>query len=100
VGEAEGVASKLAVKVPVCEVMTVFCQLPPEVAVTQAAWADTDKPQMTANAASDLRIRFFAFMDSDRGWKLLTGPSERGVFSNEGSQANEEVFKWGREWLW
>jgi hypothetical protein len=36
VGDAEGVASKVAVKVPVCEVMVLFCQLPPAVAVTQA----------------------------------------------------------------
>src|ERR1700719_1057869 len=36
VGEAEGVASKVAVNVPVCEVITAFCQPPPEVAVTHA----------------------------------------------------------------
>jgi hypothetical protein len=36
VGEAEGVASKVAVKVPVWAVMAVFCQTPPTVAVTHA----------------------------------------------------------------
>jgi hypothetical protein len=35
VGEAVGVLSKVAVKVPVCEVMAVFCHEPPKVAVTQ-----------------------------------------------------------------
>jgi hypothetical protein len=38
--------------VPVCEVMVLFCQLPPAVAVTQAwAWVDRDKPQTKANTA-------------------------------------------------
>ena len=34
-GEAEGVVSKIAVNVPVCAAMAVFCHGPPEVAVTQ-----------------------------------------------------------------
>jgi hypothetical protein len=37
--------------------MVEFCQLPPDVAVTQA-WADTDKPQARANAASALTKYF------------------------------------------
>ena len=34
-GDTDGVASKVAVKVPVCEAIAVFCHTPPEVAVTQ-----------------------------------------------------------------
>jgi hypothetical protein len=75
VGEAEGVASKVAVKVPVCEVIVLFCQLPPAVAVTHARAA---VPSAAENNIAGKMVQGRAKRHRNKRLRIVMGIDRRG----------------------
>jgi hypothetical protein len=75
VGDAEGVASKVAVKVPVCEVMVLFCHPPPAVAVTHALEA---VPSVAENNIAGKRAQGRAKRHRDKRARVFIGIDRRG----------------------
>jgi len=89
VGEAEGVASKVAVNVPVCEVMAEFCHAPPAVAVTHAldAVASVAEKRIDEEMTQARRRR-------NKRWRVIIG-----VDCGDELKHSRAVAGWANGWV-